>query len=452
MAGRKQKPYQTSWGEIIPGLAHDTSGRWRVTSTGFRFTEADERRAIQRFKELQPAQRLQIDVEAKPDTTSYAGKHIGPTMNALLTFSASLAPSVDAEAVPVVKFGGGKPTTLGYDIDPSIVWPWLRELLISDPGYVGKMVGIPELAGLARFEIPKSPVTLAAIWEHYETTNKSKSKSEAKRHWNRMVNQTQARTLQDLTKGRLHKFRESIESDTALQSGGTKEHLYGKVKAVIAHAKKSHDIDGAQVRRALDNCAVLFSDAEVPEYRPVPIQRDHLHTLLEAAGTGPWRAWILMGLNCAMYIEELCDLKWEHIDLEAGTLSMRRKKTKVARAAVLWPETVAALKSLRRGPVYVFTSPQGTRFQSAQSRCNEFAKLRDKCESVPKSVSFAQLKDGATTHAARGTVQDGRLANILAGHKCGMEDAYILRNPEIVAPACAAVYSHYGPFAEVSMR
>ena len=29
-AGRKQKPYQTSWGEIVPGLNKQVDGRWRL--------------------------------------------------------------------------------------------------------------------------------------------------------------------------------------------------------------------------------------------------------------------------------------------------------------------------------------------------------------------------------------------------------------------------------------
>jgi len=222
--------------------------------------------------------------------------------------------------------------------------------------------------------------------------------------------------------------------------------MYGKVKAVIAFALKSHDLDSAQVSAALDRCKVLWTTDEIPEYQPTPIRRDHLHALLKTAGDGPWRAWILMGLNCAMYLQELSELEWKHIDLAAGTLSMRRVKTKFPRAATLWPETIEALKLLRQAPTYVFTSPQGTRFKSTQSRCNEFAKLRDKTEGVPESVSFAALKDGAFTHTARGTAGDGRIAKILAGHSSGLEDAYNLRDPSIVRPACDAVYAHYGPF------
>src|SRR5690348_4477049 len=46
--GRPQKPYQASWGDIVPGLARDSDGRWRIVATGFRFSDADERRAVAR--------------------------------------------------------------------------------------------------------------------------------------------------------------------------------------------------------------------------------------------------------------------------------------------------------------------------------------------------------------------------------------------------------------------
>lgn len=60
MPGREQKPSQTSWGEIIPGLAHDVDGRWPVVATGRRFREADEHAAVQHFRELSPGPPLRF--------------------------------------------------------------------------------------------------------------------------------------------------------------------------------------------------------------------------------------------------------------------------------------------------------------------------------------------------------------------------------------------------------
>lgn len=50
--GRPQKPYHSSWGELIPGLYRCPDGRWRVNRTGQKFTEPDERLAVKRFRDL----------------------------------------------------------------------------------------------------------------------------------------------------------------------------------------------------------------------------------------------------------------------------------------------------------------------------------------------------------------------------------------------------------------
>src|SRR5438552_338374 len=50
--GRKPAPYVTSQGEVIPGLRHRKhDGRW-ILSDGRTFTESDEQKAIERFREL----------------------------------------------------------------------------------------------------------------------------------------------------------------------------------------------------------------------------------------------------------------------------------------------------------------------------------------------------------------------------------------------------------------
>jgi hypothetical protein len=307
VAGRKQKPYQASWGEIIPGLAHDTSGRWRVVSTGFRFSEADERRAIDRFRALQPDAVVRVDAPAASLETA---------LSQMVRQQDSTEPNSGIPLPTVLWDRTANSVTRGYNLDPTVLWPWFREQLIANPLHVANMTGIPELANLARFELPKTPVKLATIWTYYERQNTSKDKSATRRIWNAMVNFTKAVTLADLTKERLHSYRESVENNPDIKSGGTKVFMFGKIKAVLSFAKKAHDIDAVQLAGALANCGVLWTASPVPEYNPVPIDRDHLHTLLKAAGTGQWRAWILLGLNSATYLEELCDLEWKHVNLD----------------------------------------------------------------------------------------------------------------------------------------
>src|SRR5436305_856466 len=54
--GRPSKPYKTSWGEIVAGLYLCPDGRWRITETGAKFTETDERLAVAKFKQWRNAQ------------------------------------------------------------------------------------------------------------------------------------------------------------------------------------------------------------------------------------------------------------------------------------------------------------------------------------------------------------------------------------------------------------
>jgi hypothetical protein len=53
--GRKQKHYQASDGSTITGLCRQPDGRWRIITgpqAGYRFTEADESRAIDKYRQL----------------------------------------------------------------------------------------------------------------------------------------------------------------------------------------------------------------------------------------------------------------------------------------------------------------------------------------------------------------------------------------------------------------
>jgi hypothetical protein len=128
-----------------------------------------------------------------------------------------------------------------------------------------------------------------------------------------------------------------------------------------------------------------------------------------------------------------------------------RRKTEVdsiPRAAVLWPETVAALAAVpRKSPKYVFTSTTGTRYNRA-SRGNKVAKLRERA-GVAVEVTFDWIKDGAYTAAVNDPDVEERSARVLAGHRSpGLQDNYVLRHPRCTAGACEAVHRVYGPFPE----
>ena len=198
-------------------------------------------------------------------------------------------------------------------------------------------------------------------------------------------------------------------------------------------------MDEPQIRSCLNRCKVLWTAAPIPSVNPKPISREHFHKLLEQAGTGPWRTWLPLGLNLCMSIGEVCGLRWEWFDLTKDTFSCIREKTKrkrIPRAATLWPETLRCLKGIPQRGAYVLVSSHGTQYNES-TRGNEFSRFRGKL-GLPVSVSFGCLRDGAYTAALRGC-PDERWARVLVGHTAGgLQDNYVLRDPEMVKPACDA--------------
>jgi integrase len=69
-----------------------------------------------------------------------------------------------------------------------------------------------------------------------------------------------------------------------------------------------------------------------------------VRTLLENAGLA-MRAMILLGVNCGLGNTDVADLTRTMLDLDKGTLEFPRPKTGIPRRAVLWPETVKAIRA-----------------------------------------------------------------------------------------------------------
>ena len=433
--GRPQKPYHTSWGELIQGLYRCPDGRWRINRTGSKFTEPDERLAVKRFRDQSPiAEIIQLPVYDPASAKNNAD------VNLIL---ASRAEMIIDPADP------DAPATIVRNVHATALWRWFREQLLARPEYVAQTTGIPELAGLAHMALPRPSLKLTAIIDAYQKHNPStaKAKQEALAPLRKLIAHANAKTLDDLTTERLLAFRQAIESSETLKSAGTRRGYFGRIKSIISFAAKV-GLDADQVSAFLARAKVLWTAEPMPAPKPAPISREQFHALL-AAGNGSWRPWLLLGLNLCLHLEEVCALRWEDFNLTAGTYAAIRNKTRrmrIPRAATLWPETLGALKVLKRtGSPHVFNSTHGTRF-NRNTRGNEFAGLRKLAE-LPDDVTFDSIRDGSYTAAAQANGVDEKCARVLAGHASpGLQDNYVLRNPEMVRPACDAVYRAYGPF------
>jgi integrase len=194
--------------------------------------------------------------------------------------------------------------------------------------------------------------------------------------------------------------------------------------------------------------AVLKAPKDTRVHKPTPVSRENFHAVLAAADADypDWRPRLLAMLNLCVHFDEALDVEWDDFDFDKGTFCTRRnKRGRVIRCAVLWPETITALKGIvRTGSPYVFTSRTGTRF-NAKGAWKTWNKLRTaaKCP----EVQMDDVRDGAYSAACNAVGVEEKFARLLAGHRShGLQDSYVQRNPTVVGPACEAVYAAFGPF------
>ncbi|HZZ41647.1 MAG TPA: hypothetical protein VFE58_01805 [Tepidisphaeraceae bacterium] len=447
--GRKQKPYETSWKEIVPGLTRCKDGRWRISLTEQRFTESDERRAVEKAKKMLGKLRPQVvTISAKSEEVvghaeTFDDFVANPALHELLDEQPEL--EIDGER------DDPDQAMLAVKVPGRILWPWLREQLLEQPDWIGEKVGIRELASLRRFEIPKAAIRVQRIIDEYKRHSMAtaKAKNEAVKPFLRLVNFTGGRTLEEATsEDKLLAFRQHILDDPKLTSSGTISAIFNRIRSVIKLAGRGK-LDAVQIDQALSRCkAKLYAPPNTVIDDPRPISRPNFHTLLQSVSMtdvpNVWRALLLMGLNAALYMEDLCDLRWASLDLEKGTfISRRKKRGRCLRVATLWPETIEALNALprRAQSPYVFTSTHGTRYNK-NTKINDFKDFREKA-GVP-DVKWSHIRDGAYSSACNAPGVDEKFARLLDGHKAqGLQDKYVLRNPQIVKPACDAVYRAY---------
>ncbi|MFA9480433.1 tyrosine-type recombinase/integrase [Phycisphaerales bacterium AB-hyl4] len=430
--GRPHKPYRTSWGENIDGLRRRSSdGRWVIVQTGKMFSEADERRAVNRFRQWQAEQKqAEITIATFRRGRRASGKRWKGLQHRILpTAQGTVRPS-------------------DYDVFAEIpepeLWAWFREQLIKRPEYVAEQVDIPEVARLANLPTPKPSPTLDEVGTLYvEKPGLSEAESKkAKTRWAEFVKAVKVRTLRELSVENVNVYGDGILETIKKKnlSPVYARQRFGLIKTVLNHSRR-RGLNPDDVRHALDCCAVLVPPkARTPN--PEPISREHFATLLDAADV-EMKAALLLALNLCMYPSEVAALEWSEIDLAKKAVLTHRNKTSIIRVGVLWDRTVKALEAVegnRSG--FVFKSDRIHRLNDATMR-KRFWRLRKACGLDGDKVQFQHIRDGAYTAAAETDVVDLAHVRALAGHSSGISDHYLARHPRIVAKAVAGIEAVY---------
>ena len=430
--GRPQAYHRTAWGENIQGLTRLTDGRWKVSGgpTPIKFTEPDERLAVARFRKIEAAR---IGAERVMLAVGNANVH---AIQPLGLVKKALNPRIEIR-IPRDHTQG---VTVSHSFDTAEAWAWFREQLLSRPQFVAQRIGIEQLGYLGDIKRPAPSMKLAELGDLYAakpglSTNEV---GRSKLFWKEFIKGVGVETVGEITHDNLARYEKHLQGGKYAPKSIL--HRYRKVRTILAYAiKRGRAVE--ECRRALDVTAMLEIKDHTP-LDPKPISLEDfwaIHGAAEAAEDETFAAMMLVALNCAMYAGEVAALKWDEIDLKAGTLVTRRPKTGVSRVAVLWPETVKAIKALPRQGDFLFYTR--VRSYTVFSALDSWRKYRTAAK-VGDAVVFGMVRDAAFTIACRSSTLDQ--ARVLAGHRLpGASDHYIRRAPQFVADACRAIRDEF---------
>ena len=446
-AGRKGKPFLCHWDNDRPvhGLYHLPDGRWRVTATGARFTEPDHRLAVEHFYRLTGGSAIE-QLIGQPGPTFTMGAAEQPGKGMVLSRM-----GVGLGSAALVKTATGfEPTgpksgveSLHFDLDCPEVWHWVRLQVLDRPLYAASQTGIEQLGWLSDVKRPVPAASLVSLGLTY-FTHSAVSRDElahSKAQWGEFVKVAKALgvvTVDGIDHALAHKYEAYVDGKGLAPK--SRLHRYRKVRSILHfNIKRGNSIE--QCRKALDVLAMLeVKDAHPLD--PTPISPADFQAILgEAvkAGDATFAALLLLSLNGALYGGEAAAVRWDEIDFATGGFVSRRSKTGVSRIAVLWPSTLAAIQPLARDRDEIFCT--GVRSYVSHSVGVRFNKYRD--AAGVKDVTFSWIRDASYSTAMQAT--DFAKAELLAGHRLpGTADAYLRRNPQLVAAACAAIARAYG--------
>lgn len=435
--GRPQGRYRMRDGTEIQGLIRRADGRWKISATGQTFVEPDEDIAVAYFRELQqkngPSNLGEVKVHRNAEDA----------LIDMLERTEQAGGSLDATVTPVPSNGENREGGNGYAISDETLtpkqWLWLRKQLLTNRQWVAQRVGVEQIAWLPNLERPAPSPRLDDLIVCYagKPGITKEEVTRCRRFWKEFSDIVGISRIRELGQEHVELYEGKI-AEMALAPKSIK-HRYTRIRTVIAYAMK-RGRGQEDCRRALDKLAML-EVTNVNSLDPNPIAPGDfckIHAAAEKVGDTTFAALMLFALNAALYSSEVGAVRWDDVDLKRGEFATRRRKTRVPRVAVLWPETVRALKALPRERDTIFN----TRVQNYQrfSIHREWTQYRLDAK-VKEGVTFAMVRDAAFTTACRTSLDQAR---VLAGHRLpGAVDHYVLRNPQFVAEACNSIRQEF---------
>ncbi len=170
-----------------------------------------------------------------------------------------------------------------------------------------------------------------------------------------------------------------------------------------------------EIIETIPNLKAIKKTLAAKEEKPI-FSESQIHNLLGHA-TIQMKAMIWLGLNCGFGCTDCAELHWDNLDLKNSRVSFPRGKTGIGRNLTLWPETVEALRKVKKSGDSVFNTLRGhpwvrttqsidkhgkQKYTKIDAVSKEFSKLTKKAGiKTAKGVGFYTLRRTAATLAAR---------------------------------------------------
>lgn len=322
-------------------------------------------------------------------------------------------------------------------IPENLFWQTVRELFYADPKRFAQMIGEPRIGYLDQIPVPAVPARLAAIWPRVEEYRRMRNHhpahiANAKAYWLEFVAFVRKATTDEITYDDFDKYAAEMRRRQAAKRYSRRWYAnrFAEVKQVFNDAAKVRLIPAAEKNRLKEEWQVPLAvgKKDKPRGKITTITPEQFQAMLRSAGKNKRDYAVLLLLaNCAYTPADL-GLQWQEIDLEFGYIVHDREKTGgTYRSAVLWPETIAALKALR--------SP------AAKRRDFVFAKrtgaILDKDDVWPKVKRYAKTAGAEnisprcfrkTTATAVNNVNWKQYLVLMGRELPGEEDSYIAKS------------------------
>jgi hypothetical protein len=247
------KAYRTTWGEVISGLDRQSDGRWRIIESGYRFTEANESRAIQKFRQLTSATKPVVTLTIPVTKPDMAPEDILDGWNKPLPESHFLAINPSSIAVTLDADERTVDRTADFNIDEKSVLNWVRKQLIENPAEFARKIGIEQIAYLTDLKKP-TDITIEDLISNYEKRQRDKSSTVATlRTFRKFVDDTKIKSIQEMTTERLLTFRDKIEKSNF--GTGYKKFIYSRIRDTAQDIKSSYTAESKWWLRQTANSA-----------------------------------------------------------------------------------------------------------------------------------------------------------------------------------------------------